>query len=294
MSGKIELPYFDVLLDRLAQHHPALTTAFGVHVHWGYWGQGDRADGSMTGFAQAAERMSRRVCDAAGVRDRQSILDVGSGWGGTLASLDERLHGVSLTGLNIDARQIERARRRVRPRKGNRLEFVEGDACDMPFEAGSFDVVIALECAFHFADRARFLAETRRVLRPGGRLVVADFVVAEAVAPVVGAHKFLFARYIRHVLGPADPSYGVRRYRETACAHGLRFEGVDDITKNTLPTYDVLRQVAPEMGRHGKTARFGVDALELLSRMGLLRYVILSFEREAAAEDVPLPLVAGV
>jgi ubiquinone/menaquinone biosynthesis C-methylase UbiE len=290
---KIDLPYFDVLLERLDSGHPELSTGFGRYVHWGYWGEGDRADQSMTGFAQAAERMSQRVCTAAGAKDGQRILDVGCGWGGTIASLNDSLHDVSLTGLNIDQRQIERARRRVRARKGNSVEFVEGDACAMPLPDAAFDVVIALECAFHFPDRRRFLAETRRVLAPGGRLVVADFVPAPVVVPLLPAQKLLFGRYMRHVLGPADVTYSVERYRDAARAQGLTLSHEDDITAGTLPTYPILRKVAAEMREYGATARFGVTALEWVSKLRLLRYVILGFDAERSAEEPAISRLAG-
>ncbi len=279
MPQKVQLPYFDVLLDRLDHGHDALSTAFGAHVHWGYWDDPARADGTPADFARAAERMSEAVCEAAATRSGQAILDIGSGFGGTLRGLNERHDDVSLSGLNIDARQIERAQRLVTARPGNTLEFVEGDACAMPFEAERFDVAIALECAFHFSDRRRFLAEAARVLRPGGRLVVADFTPSSLATPVLGAHQYLFSRYIQHVLGPADASFTKRRYVEAAGPAGLKLREEIDITKNTLPTYAVLRALTVEMGRHEKTARFGVGLLEWLSRMRLLRYVILVFER---------------
>lgn len=290
---KVELPYFDVLLERLEQGHPALSTGFGRYVHWGYWGPLDRADGSLTGFALAAERMSQLVCKAAGVTEGQRVLDVGCGWGGTIDSLNDALSGVSLTGLNIDGRQLERARRRVRARAGNHVDFVQGDACAMPFEDHGFDVVIALECAFHFPDRRRFLAESRRVLRPGGRLVVADFLPAPAVVPLLPAQQLLFGRYMRHVLGPADVSYTVERYREVASAEGLALSYERDITGGTLPTYPILRQLAAEMGAHARTARFGVTALEWVSRLRLLRYLILGFDARPAQPGIEPLALAG-
>ncbi len=290
MSRKVELPYFDVLLAELERDDPALTTAFGRFVHWGYWRDHERADGSMTNFAHAAEQMNQRVCSAASPCNGQRILDVGSGWGGTIASLNDALERATLVGLNVDVRQIERARRRVRARSGNSVEFVEGDACDMPFADESFDCVIALECAFHFPSRDAFLAEASRVLQPGGRLVVADFVPAPLIVPLLPGQKLLLGRYIEHVLGPADVTFTVERYRQTAARHGLRMTAHVDVTKNTLPTYEVLRQVAPAMGLHTRTARFGVTALEWLSRLNVLRYAILSFEREQSSESVRVPL----
>ncbi len=125
------LPYFDILLDGLEQGKPGVTAVFGAHVHWGYWGPGDRVDDSVQGFAAAAERMSFAVAEAAGARDGQRVLDVGCGFGGTIAHLDRRLDGVTLVGLNIDPRQLDRARQQVHARNGNTLSFVEGDACEM-------------------------------------------------------------------------------------------------------------------------------------------------------------------
>ncbi len=55
------------------------------------------------------------------------------------------------------------------------LSYEQGDACNIPFADASFDRLHCLEAAFHFPDRARFLRESFRVLRPGSRMVVVDF-----------------------------------------------------------------------------------------------------------------------
>src|SRR5262249_40386438 len=133
------------------------STAFARHVHWGYWPDPAAADGSAEDYARAAERLCRRVCAAAAVRDGLRVLDVGCGFGGTLASLNERFDGLHMVGVNIDLRQLDRARLLVRPSPGNAVRFVEADALSLPFADASFDVVLAVECIFHFGDRAAFL-----------------------------------------------------------------------------------------------------------------------------------------
>jgi SAM-dependent methyltransferase len=65
----------------------------------------------------------------------------------------------------------------------DRVEFVEGDAEALPFGNGSFDVAIC-ECALcTFPDKATAVAEMRRVLRPGGRLVLSDVVADHSRLP---------------------------------------------------------------------------------------------------------------
>ncbi len=68
---------------------------------------------------EANERLCRLVTDAAGVASHQKILDVGCGFGGTISSLNDRLDHCSLVGLNIDARQIARARQNVQAKNNN-------------------------------------------------------------------------------------------------------------------------------------------------------------------------------
>jgi ubiquinone/menaquinone biosynthesis C-methylase UbiE len=272
-------PYTHIFLDAIARGEPEITRAFGRHIHWGWWTRADDGDGTTSDFSVAADRMSHRMFDAAGIRDGSSVLDVGCGFGGTLALLDARFQGVSLTGLNIDTRQLERAREQVRPRPGNQLAFVEGNACDMPFPDASFDVVLAVECIFHFPSRKRFLEEARRVLRPGGRLVISDFVPVRAFLPVLSAQELLFGEYQRRFAGPVDIRYPIERYRALARESGFVSLNEDDVTENTLPTYRVMRRLLPRLGAETAFRFAGLLTLELVTRLGLLRYMILSYER---------------
>jgi ubiquinone/menaquinone biosynthesis C-methylase UbiE len=275
----IDLPYFDLLLPELERGAGEACTAFGRHVHWGYWDDRHPADGSTGDFAEAAERMCRRVCDTAGVGDGQRIVDVGCGLGGTLASLDARFRGLQLTGLNIDPRQLDYARRHVRAHDGNRIRLVHGDACEMPFADQSFDVVLAVECAFHFASRSRFLSEAARVLRPGGRLALCDFVPSNAARPFLFTQKLFFGRYVRHIVGPTDLTYTRDRYVVEASAAGLPLHHEEDVTLNVLPTYRIVRHIARRIGVRVLTAHLGTAGMQLVGRMGWLRYVILAFTK---------------
>ncbi len=275
------MPYFDALLRRLADDEPDAQLAFGRHVHWGYWTDPEQATGTAEDYAVAAEAMCREVCDAADLRDGLRILDVGCGFGGTIASLNERFRNVDLLGINIDPRQLERARNLVPPRHGNRIRFVEGNACVLPFAAGMFDVVLAVECIFHFPSRDDFFAETARVLVEGGRLVVSDFVPAPEIAATLHNLSAGEGGVVERTYGKVDISCAPQRYQELAEFAGLQNLSSRAITPHTLPTYSFLRKYhrawrVPEEARRFERA---TSRLEVASRMGWLDYTILRFQK---------------
>ena len=278
----MSFPYLDLLLRVLAGGHPELEQSFGRHIHWGYWPDPAAAvPGSAADFAAAADRLSQALIDLAGISDGMRVLDAGCGFGGTLARLDAERTGMDLVGLNIDPRQLARAAGQVRPRADNRLGFVGGDACALPFAEGSFDRVMAVECIFHFPSRLAFLQEVRRVLRPGGVMVLSDFVPAPVFAPLGRVLNRPPLRRI-NVLGNCDTSCTEAGYRRLAVESGLRLAGMTDITRQTLPTYAFLRHLLGQ-GR-GRRLAAGLSTpliglLDLFGRTRLLRYELMRLER---------------
>lgn len=279
----LRLPYFDLLLGQLEAEEPACVEAFGRHVHWGLWPDPAASTGTVTDFAAAAERLCQRVCAAALPREGMRLLDAGCGFGGTVAHLNERGQNLDLIGLNLDPRQLQRAAARVQPRPGNRIRWLCADACDPPFAApelaeAPFDAVLAVECIFHFPSRERFFAHSARLLRPGGRLALSDFVPGPLLRPLLGravpgpAPSLLSATY-----GTIDSRTSPGEYRALGERHGLRLVLDHDITAGTLPTYPVVARLFRQMGE-AEAAR-ATDLLAWMGRLGLLRYRVMAFER---------------
>jgi ubiquinone/menaquinone biosynthesis C-methylase UbiE len=79
----------------------------------------------------------------------------------------------------------------------DRVRFQHANALDLPFPADSFDAVIALESLIHMPDREQALVQIRKVLRPGGRLVLTDFYERE---PIPAAKWPAVHRYLRDFL----------------------------------------------------------------------------------------------
>lgn len=101
------------------------------------------------------------------------VLDIGSGRGGG-ASYVHRYRGPAETvGCDFTQRAIDFCARVYAGSPG--LSFRRGDAMDLPFGAAEFDAVLNVESSHCYPDRAAFLAEVFRVLRPGGHFLHADF-----------------------------------------------------------------------------------------------------------------------
>jgi SAM-dependent methyltransferase len=102
-------------------------------------------------------------------RDGERMLDVATGTGIVPRRARERVPGLQrLVGIDLTPAMLAIARE-----KGDGIEFLEGNAQELPFEDGSFDLVTCQQGLQFFPERERALAEFRRVLTPGGRVLVA-------------------------------------------------------------------------------------------------------------------------
>ena len=277
-DNKVNLPYFDHLLTALNENNKDVEKSFGRHVHWGYWQQPGQAEQTADDFAAAAEKLTAQICSAANIKDNQRILDVGCGFGGTLAYLNENYNDMELLGLNLDDRQLVRARKQVHAIANNKIQFQQGNANVLPFPDNSFDVVLAVECIFHFPDRKQFFQEANRVLKPGGYLALSDFVPSTLILPITRIN--LTASNNPGFYGRCNVQCTAKKYRQLAENTGFVVQVENDITRNTLPTYTYLRSSGRWVGTWSFSAVYETLTIEGLSRAGLLKYMIYSFKKQ--------------
>ena len=266
---QLKLPYFDMIFARLAGGDPEFERVFWRHVHFGAWEDPDQAYLDQADSVHAMERLCRHLISLAEVAPDQDILDVGCGFGGTLACLDEQFSPLRLTGLNIDQRQLDVAKQRVNASPGNRIEFVQGDACQMTFPAASFDRVMAVECIFHFPSRQAFFEHVGRILRPGGNLTLSDFLLPE------GSPAGLWDSQDDGLWG-CQTSIGAQEYRELAQVAGLKLTHLQDISHSVRPTYYWFGQL---LGRHFPEAQKAIDESAFILDAGGVGYCTLRFDR---------------
>jgi ubiquinone/menaquinone biosynthesis C-methylase UbiE len=107
------------------------------------------------------------------------VLEVSCGHGGGASYLMRTLNPASYTGLDLNPAGIAFCQKRHREPG---LDFVQGDAENLPFDDQAFDVVLNVEASHCYPRVPRFLAEVVRVLRPGGYFLYADLRPSNQVA----------------------------------------------------------------------------------------------------------------
>lgn len=138
--------------------------------HFGYYEDG------IDNHSRALENGNHVLANITGIRAGQRVLDAGCGLGGSSLWLAGH-RGAHLVGITTVEHQVRIARAIAARRSlSDKARFVQADYTAMPFTDGSFDVVWAFESLCHAAEKAAFYREAARVLCPGGRLVVAEYV----------------------------------------------------------------------------------------------------------------------
>jgi SAM-dependent methyltransferase len=132
------------------------------------------AAGDWDSFSRLVTPVGALILDRVGLEPGLDVLDVGTGSGGNVA-IPAAQRGARVVGLDLTPELFEHARRRA-AEAGVEVQWVEGDAQDLPFEDASFDRVISTFGAMFAPDHARAAAELVRVCRPGGRIAMATWV----------------------------------------------------------------------------------------------------------------------
>ena len=131
------------------------------------------AAGDYPSIVYQIAEMGPHTVERAGIAEGERVLDIGCGPGNN-ATIHAARTGAKVTGLDLTPELLDAGRENA-AEAGVEIEWIEGDAEQLPFEDESFDVVISTVGIMFAPDHRRAAREAARVLRPGGRLAIASW-----------------------------------------------------------------------------------------------------------------------
>lgn len=145
-------------------------TIWGTHIHHGYY-----ENNQSISPKEAQEILITKLADIVEIVPQNTILDVGCGMGGSSIYLANHYNAL-VTGITLSQKQVEIAKRKAEENNITNISFKIEDALLLDgFENNSFDIIWSLESCEQFYDKTMFIKQAHRVLRPGGKLMLATW-----------------------------------------------------------------------------------------------------------------------
>ncbi|KAK5654871.1 hypothetical protein OQA88_6907 [Cercophora sp. LCS_1] len=295
------------LKDRIKLHYDLASDYYlnlwGEHIHHGYWPTPESKASESKETAQV--NLIRLLLDISSLPEGAHVLDTGCGIGGTSRFLAAQL-GCTVTGITISSKQVQIATRLTKAEaskdgepvvdeKGfiklgkGKVRFIELDAEKMGeyFAADDkFDAVWISEALSHFPNKGLFFENAHRVLKNGGKLVLADWFKNE------GLGEKEFEADIKPIedgmlLPPLCTQHG---YVDFAIKAGLKvLGGPKDISQDVSKTWDISWSLVQNPSLWGFAFSQGRDGIAFLQSFramrrgyanGSFRYAVMAFDKE--------------
>lgn len=156
---------------------------------------------------------------------RERVLDLGSGPGVLSLQLAKLLHDGEVVGVDLSDRMVELAREKTRGMGLTNVKFVQGDALDLRFPDGAFDVVVSSYLVHWVPDVGRLTSEIQRVLKRGGRLgIIAP--APDRYSELREAYRVIARQRQRRLTDPqVGEIAGLRKMQSGALLEALRSSG---------------------------------------------------------------------
>jgi ubiquinone/menaquinone biosynthesis C-methylase UbiE len=251
-------------------------------VHYGLW------DTRTKNFREALKNTNKFLMDTAEVKEGSRILDAGCGVGGSAFYLAEEKKA-KVTGITLSEKQLEYAIRKSKELNLTELvNFRLEDYLRTSFAPETFDLVWAIESVTSAPDKQKFAREVYRVLKPGGKLIVADYF--KPGKDIEDPKNWL--KKWQDCWSLAD-FMTVTNYAVVFDHEGLTFSKKGNVTANILPSarymyrsyllgalpsmvYNFFNHTSHYAKTHYKSGKYQYKAL----KEGLWEYWVLLFEKQ--------------
>jgi SAM-dependent methyltransferase len=233
-----------------------------------------RFDWSLGQYERTAaglEPVAAQVIRRAALGEGEDVLDLGCGTGNA-AVLAARA-GARVIGLDAASRLVQVARSRA---AAERLPatFLEGDFHSLDFPASRFDAVVSVFAAI-FGDPKRILPEVLRVLRPGGRVVLAAWLPAGTMDAMIAGIMTTMSEVSGMSFPPPFPWHDPQALGPFVEPHGMSVSAEDGelfFTADSPEAFWEEQQVSPQaMSTRGLLEHFGVGARLQEQSLAILR-----------------------
>lgn len=250
-------------------------------MHYGYW------DENTKNLSEALYNINKVMKDRAGITSNMNVLDAGCGVGGSSIWLGSHI-GCSVIGISLSAKQVNSASKFAESvGLSEKVTFAQQDYCNTDFPNESFDIVWAIESVCYAKEKLDFLSEAYRLLKPGGKLIVADFFEKKGLT---GIDKRQMAKM---AYGWAINQFAtIEDFALNASEAGFKNFEVDNISKQISPSakrlfhysypgllltkiYDFLFNASELSKYHSRTINIQYPAL----KKGLWQYFLFLAEK---------------
>jgi len=138
-------------------------------VHFGYY------DEQASKHDDALMNTNRVLAERVNIKAGEKVLDAGCGKGGSSfwLAINKEVEAVGITPVKSQIADCLAQAQKLNLE--NKTSFVQADYCDTPFSDKTFDVVWACESLCHAKDKSKFYAEAYRLLKSGGRIIIAEY-----------------------------------------------------------------------------------------------------------------------
>lgn len=201
-----------------------------LYLNLGYWRD------NPSNLDAAAQSLADLCARTALLSESDTVLDAGFGFGDQDIFWIEKYNPRVIYGVNISPEQVVKAKGHINERGlESRIRLSEGDATRLLFPEAMFDVVIAMESAFHFRTREDFFREAYRVLKPGGRFVLADLAASSNPLALKDRIAETIGRSFWQI--PRENLYPIETYRKKLELNGFNPVDARSIWSDVYPKF---------------------------------------------------------
>lgn len=215
-------------------------------LHFGYFEEG------ISNHDEALVNLNHIMSKKANILASDTVLDAGCGQGGSSLWMAENI-GCQVVGITLVPHQVEKAKHESSKRNlTDKAKFYVKDYCNTGFPDASFSVIWACESICHAPDKSEFYKEAYRLLKPGGRIIAAEYI----------RHSRTFEIEKEKTLNEWCQGWSMpdidtwREHEKNIYSTGFQVTDHQDVTKHMRPSLERLYKMSKKLLGLGKFLHF--------------------------------------